>query len=262
MSYHPQPRVSLVGAGPGDPELITLKGWKALQNADAVLYDALVSEEMLAEVPERAVKICVGKRAGKHSFQQQDTNRLLVECALKYGHVVRLKGGDPFVFGRGHEEMTYLLNFGIPVNVIPGISSSIAVPALQGVPVTRRHVNESFWVLTGTTRSGALSQDISLAVQSTATVIILMGIRKLSEIAALYGSSGKGELPAMVIQNGSLPEERVVTGTIAELPVLAKEKGIGTPGIIVVGEAVGLHRDFSSLAESFELTTAEMTGRK
>jgi uroporphyrin-III C-methyltransferase len=255
--YHPQPKVSLVGAGPGDPELITLKGWKALQNADAVLYDALVSEEMLAEAPERAVRICVGKRAGKHSFRQEDTNRLLVECALKYGHVVRLKGGDPFVFGRGHEEMSYLLNFGIPVNIIPGISSSIAVPALQGVPVTRRHVNESFWVLTGTTRSGSLSDDIRLAVKSTATVIILMGVRKLPEIAALYLEAGRGDLPAMVIQNGSLPEERVVTGTIRHLPEIARKEGIGTPGIILVGEAVGLHRNFSNLIAS--IATADQS---
>lgn len=255
MSYHPQPKVSLVGAGPGDPELITLKGWRALQNADAVLYDALVSEELLAEVPEKAVKICVGKRAGKHSFKQEDTNRLLVECALKYGHVVRLKGGDPFVFGRGHEEMTYLLNFGLPVNIIPGISSSIAVPALQGVPVTRRHVNESFWVLTGTTRSGALSDDIRLAVQSSATVIILMGIRKLPEIAALYSQAGRSDLPAMVIQNGSLPNERVVTGSIEDLPDIVRNEGIGTPGIILVGAAVGLHRDFSQLVESISATT-------
>ena len=115
------------------------------------------------------------------------------------------------------------------------------------VPVTRRHVNESFWVLTGTTRSGTLSEDIRLAVQSTATVIILMGVRKLPEIAALYNRAGRGDLPSMVIQNGSLPEERVVTGAIRELPEIARKEGIGTPGIILIGEAVGLHRNFSTL---------------
>lgn len=246
MSFHPQPKVSLVGAGPGDPELITLKGWKALQNADAVLYDALVSPELLEEVPDNAVKICVGKRAGKHSYQQEDINRLMLECAVKYGHVVRLKGGDPFVFGRGHEEMVYLTSFGIPVYVIPGISSSISLPALQGVPVTRRHLNESFWVLTGTTRAGTLSSDVALAVRSSATVIILMGMRRLREIAELYQAAGRAEIPAMVIQNGSLPEERSVVGTIGELPDLAEKQGIGTPGIIVIGETVQLHRDFSN----------------
>lgn len=244
MSYHPQPKVSLVGAGPGDPDLITLKGWKALQNADAVLYDALVSPELLEEAPERAVKICVGKRAGHHSYKQEEINRLMMECALKYGHVVRLKGGDPFVFGRGHEEMTYLAGFGIPVYVIPGLSSSIALPALQGVPVTRRHYNESFWVLTGTTRAGTLSEDVRLAVKSSATVIILMGIRRLREIAALYEKEGRADIPAMVIQHGSLPEEKSVVGTISELPKIAESKEIGTPGIIVIGETVRLHSDF------------------
>lgn len=246
MSYHPQPKVSLVGAGPGDPDLITLKGWKALQNADAVLYDALVSPELLEEAPERAVRICVGKRAGKHSYQQEDINRLMLECAFKYGHVVRLKGGDPFVFGRGHEEMTYLAGYGVPVYVIPGISSSISLPTLQGVPVTRRHYNESFWVLTGTTRAGTLSDDVALAVKSSATVIILMGIRRLREIAELYRSEGRADIPAMVIQNGSLPEERSVVGTIGTLPDLAAEQQIGTPGIIVIGETVGLHPDLSN----------------
>lgn len=247
MSYHKQPTVSLVGAGPGDPDLITRKGWKALQQADAVLYDALVSPELLDEAPAAAVRICVGKRAGKHSFRQEEINRLLLECALKYGHVVRLKGGDPFVFGRGHEEMAYLTRLGIPVNVIPGISSCISLPALQGVPVTRRHYNESFWVLTGTTRAGTLSEDVQLAVQSTATVIILMGVRRLAEIAELYRAAGRAELPAMVIQNGSLPEERRVVATIGELPALAAEQGIGTPGLIVIGETVGLHRDLAEL---------------
>lgn len=261
MSYHPQPKVSLVGAGPGDPELITLKGWKALQNADAVLYDALVSPELLEEVPERAVKICVGKRAGKHSFKQEETNRLILECALKYGHVVRLKGGDPFVFGRGHEEMTYLAEFGVPVYVIPGISSSISLPALQGVPVTRRHYNESFWVLTGTTRAGTLSDDVALAVKSSATVIILMGIRRLPEIADLYRAEGRSEIPAMVIQNGSLPEERSVVGTIGELPALAAEQGIGTPGIIVIGETVRLHRDFPETIFQLNNLNQELVAR-
>ncbi|PHN06225.1 uroporphyrinogen-III C-methyltransferase [Flavilitoribacter nigricans] len=245
MSYHPQPKVSLVGAGPGDPDLITVKGWKALQNADVVLYDALVSPELLEEAPAKAVKIYVGKRAGKHSYKQEEINRLMLECAMKYGHVVRLKGGDPFVFGRGHEEMTYLAGYGVPVYVIPGISSSISLPALQGVPVTRRHLNESFWVLTGTTRAGTLSSDVSLAVKSSATVIILMGIRRLREIAELYRSEGRADIPAMVIQNGSLPEERSAVGTIGELPALAEAQQIGTPGIIVIGETVRLHRDFS-----------------
>lgn len=244
MAYHTQPTVTLVGAGPGDPELITLKGWRALQRAQVVLYDSLVSPELLNEIPAGVRKICVGKRAGKTSFRQEDINRLMVECALQYGHVVRLKGGDPFVFGRGHEELAYLTDLGITVHIIPGLSSSIALPGLQGVPVTRRHINESFWVLTGTTKTEKLSEDIRLAAGTTATLIILMGMRKLPQIAAIYKELGRGDIPAMVVQNGSLPDERYVVATIAELPAQVAAAGIGRPGIIVVGATVGLHRKF------------------
>lgn len=259
MSYHQQPTVTLVGAGPGDPELITLKGWRALQQARVVLHDALVSPELLDEIPAGVQKICVGKRAGQASFRQEDINRLMVECALQYGQVVRLKGGDPFVFGRGHEELAYLSEFGITVRIIPGISSSIALPGLQGVPVTKRHVNESFWVVTGTTRAEQLSEDVRLAARSSATVIVLMGMRRLADIAAIYQEIGRGELPAMVVQHGSLPDERCVVSTIAALPELAAAAGIGTPGIIVIGATVGLHRQFAAKTEPVKLSLQAAT---
>ena len=155
-----EPRITLVGAGPGDAELITVKGIKALQTADVVLYDALVNEELLEFAPEKAVKVYVGKRSGDHSYSQDAVNRLMIDYALNYGHVVRLKGGDPFVFGRGSEELDFAASYSIPAQVIPGISSSIGVPALQHIPVTHRGLSESFWVVTGTTSSGALSNDI------------------------------------------------------------------------------------------------------
>ncbi|MFQ5446588.1 MAG: uroporphyrinogen-III C-methyltransferase, partial [Saprospiraceae bacterium] len=170
MNKIKQPRISLVGAGPGDPELITLKGLKALQCADVVLYDALANGELLGEAPPESLKIFVGKRAGRHTLRQEEINLLLVQSALKHGHVVRLKGGDPFVFGRGHEELTFAQAFDIPVTVVPGISSALAVPALQNVPLTTRGVSQSFWVLTGTTQTGQLSDDLRLAAQSSATL--------------------------------------------------------------------------------------------
>ena len=155
-----EPRITLVGAGPGDAGLITIKGIKALQTADVVLYDALVNEEILDFAPANAVKVYVGKRSGDHSFSQDAINKLMVDYALNYGHVVRLKGGDPFVFGRGYEELDHAASFSIPATVIPGISSSIAVPGLQQIPVTHRGLSESFWVITGTTTNGKISADI------------------------------------------------------------------------------------------------------
>ncbi len=238
------PKITLVGAGPGDADLITRKGIKALQSADVVLYDALVNIELLEEVPDTAIKIYVGKRANKHAFKQEEINKMLVAYAYKHGHVVRLKGGDAFVFGRGQEEMAFAKQLGVQVEVVPGISSCISVAELQHVPVTARGVSESFWVITGTTRAGQLSRDIELAAQSTATVIILMGIRKLEEIRQLFIKEGRFDTPAMVVQNGSRVNERKVVGTIDTIVEQAREATIGTPGIIIIGDVVRLHPEF------------------
>src|SRR5690554_25204 len=201
MSLEIEPRLTLVGAGPGDPELITLKGVLALGKADVVLYDALVDETLLQHAPEKSLKIYVGKRNGSRDNPQGETNQLIVHYALKYGHVVRLKGGDPFVFGRGAEEIDYAHKFGIATAVIPGITSSISVPASQGIPVTKRGVSESFWVITGTTSSGQLSHDLHLAVQSTATVVVLMGTKKLSEIVERYKKQKKTSTQRALTEN-------------------------------------------------------------
>ncbi len=237
--------ISLVGAGPGDPELITVKGLKAIQSAQVILYDSLVNPDLLAEAPPHAELIYVGKRAGSHRFPQEQINQMLVDFALAKGHVVRLKGGDPFVFGRGFEEMTYAGTRGVRVQVIPGISSCIAVAGLQGVPITCRGINESFWVVTGTTRSGTISEDLHLAAQSSASIAILMGIRKLPQIAEMFQSLGKAELPCMVVQDGSGKEERWVLGTMKNIADLAREQQIGSPGIILAGEVVKLHSAWS-----------------
>ena len=236
----PQPHISLVGAGPGAADLITLRGLRALQTADVVLYDALVDETLLAQVPEGVPLIYVGKRAALHHRTQDQINRLLVRKAYEYGHAVRLKGGDPYVFGRGHEELTYAQGIGVRVAVVPGVSSCISVPALAGVPVTRRGVSESFWVMTATTRTGELSRDIYDAAGTQATAVILMGIRRLAAIAEVFAKAGRADTPAMVIQSGSLPEERRVVGTVADIAERAAAAEIGAPGIILIGEVVAL----------------------
>jgi uroporphyrin-III C-methyltransferase len=243
-----QPKVTLVGAGPGDPELITLKGVFALNKADVVLYDALIDPVLLKHAPKSAIKIFVGKRVGKHSQAQEDTNQLCVSLAKKHGHVVRLKGGDPFVFGRGAEEIEYIEAFGIPTELIPGISSAIAVPASAGIPVTKRGVSESFWVVTGTTSAGKLSRDLALAAQSSATVVILMGTKKLEEIVQVYLQFGKADLPIAIIQSGTTAEEKVTAGFISTISQKAKENQVEAPAIIIIGEVV---RESVKLAEVY-----------
>lgn len=259
MLSDPTPRLSIVGAGPGDPELLTLKGLKALQSAGAVLYDALVSEELLEYAPTPAVRIFVGKRRNFKKFTQDEINALIVEMAREHGHVVRLKGGDPFVFGRGYEEMEYARSYGIPADYIPGISSSIAVPGLAGIPVTYRNLSRSFWVITATTSDGSLSPDIYTAAQSDATVVVLMGLVKLPEIAAIFRQAGKGNLPAAVLQNGSLPLAKNVFGTVEEIVQNVEKEEIKSPSVIVLGEVVALKSwDLSAVLAEVEDSTSRV----
>lgn len=236
-----QSKITLVGAGPGDPDLITVKGLKALQTADVILYDALINKDLLAHAPSNTLKVYVGKRANNHRYSQEEINLMMVQFAFSHGHVVRLKGGDPFVFGRGHEEKQYVESFGLPITVIPGISSCIAVPELAGIPVTRRGLNESFWVLTGTTRSGTLSKDVAMAAQSSATAIILMGMRKIRAIADLFVEAGKGDTPVLVVQNGSRRNEKQLLGSVTTIADQVEDSGINAPGIIIIGDVVSLH---------------------
>lgn len=236
--------MTLVGAGPGDKDLITVKGLKALQTADVVLYDALIDKALLDEAPAEAIKLFVGKRAGQPCKKQEEINELIVQSAFEYGHVVRLKGGDPFVFGRGMEEIAYIKSHHVKVGVIPGISSSVAVPALQGIPVTSRGISESFWVLTGSTKDHQMSRDIEIGLQSQATLIILMGMRKLAMIADMIKLEGSAQKPMMVIQNGSQADEKYVIGTAETIAARAQAAQIGTPGIIVIGNVVQLHPDW------------------
>lgn len=238
------PKVSLVGAGPGSGDLITRRGFKVLQQASVILYDALVSKELLNEIDSAIPKIYVGKRCGEHSLLQSDINKLIVESAYKYGHVVRLKGGDPFVFGRASEEIEHVESFGIPVTVVPGVSSAIAVPASQGIPVTRRGISSSFWVMTATKKDGSFSQDLKLAAKSSATLVILMGVRKFEEIAQEILKYRSKITPFAIIQNGTLDKETCVTGTLSKYKSLKGVINTKLPGIIVIGDVVAEHPSF------------------
>ena len=249
-----KPSVTLVGAGPGDPDLLTIKGAKALAEARVVLYDALANEEILTYAPKKSIKIFVGKRKGCHEYTQDQINQLIVDNALTYGHVVRLKGGDPFIFGRGSEEIDFIESFGIPTAVVPGISSSVAVPAYQGISLTKRGVSESFWVITGTTSDRKLSTDVALAAQSSATVVILMGMSKLAQIVALFQKESKGEIPVAIIQNGTMPTEKIGVGTVDTILNVAQNSKLGSPAIIVIGEVVRESNKLKSFYEEFVIS--------
>jgi len=253
-----EPRITLVGAGPGDPELITMKGANALKDADVVLYDALVNEKVLDYAPADSIKVYVGKRSGEHSYSQEAVNQLMVDYALNYGHVVRLKGGDPFVFGRGYEEVNFAAGYSINAKVIPGLSSSISVPGLQQIPVTHRGLSESFWVVTGTTASGAISNDLYEAARTKATVVVLMGLNKLKDIVKLYKQEGKSNLPVAVIQNGSTEHEKVAVGLVHTIEELVIEKRIKAPAILVFGEVVSLHPQFQPIRDFFAAVKEEL----
>ena len=240
--YNKIPKLTVVGAGPGDVDLITLKAIKVLKTADVVLYDALVNEELLDFINPNAELIFVGKRRGCYKYQQEQINELIVERAKTHGHVVRLKGGDPFIFGRGAEEMEFVAGFGIETAMVPGISSSLAVPAYQNIPVTKRGSAESFWVITGTTKEHKLSNDVALAAKSNATVVVLMGMGKLAEIVALFQKEGKNELPVAIIQDGTTSREKVGIGTVDTILNVVNKNELSNPAIIVLGEVVK-HRE-------------------
>jgi uroporphyrin-III C-methyltransferase len=232
----------LVGAGPGDEDLITVKGLNAIKNAKSILYDALVNPSLLKHAPKDIPVVFVGKRRGQHYLTQDEINELIVEHAKKYGSVLRLKGGDPFVFGRGFEELLFAQKHNIETEYIPGISSSIGVLGLNDIPVTHRGSSESFWVITGTNKDRKLSNDIQLAAQSTATVVILMGLSKLEEIVALFKKHNKAKMDIAIIQKGSLPEENIVYSTIETIIEDVKENDILPPAVIVIGDVVKVHQ--------------------
>jgi len=235
--------VHLVGAGPGDPGLITRAGADALAHADVVIYDRLASDSLLALAQPEAERIYVGKAASQHTRTQDEINALLAEHAQRGKSVCRLKGGDPFVFGRGGEEEAYLKERGIPVIVVPGVTSSIAVPAYAGIPVTDRRCASSFAVITGHEDAAKTESTLDWAgiAHGADTLVFLMGLANLPTIAAQLIANGRpSTTPAAVIQEGTTPRQRVVTGTLADIAERARAAGLKTPAITVVGEVVTL----------------------
>ncbi|UCE93754.1 MAG: uroporphyrinogen-III C-methyltransferase [Flavobacteriaceae bacterium] len=237
-------KITLVGAGPGDEELLTIKGMNAIKTADAIFYDALVNIEILKHSKKDCKLIYVGKRRGVRRYSQDQINKMMVEAANENEQIVRLKGGDPFVFGRGTEELNYVESYGIKTDIIPGISSALAVPANQGIPLTKRGINESFFVITGTTSDGSVSSDLKFGAQSTSTLIILMGLKNLNlimEEVILYRDEN---CPFAVIQSGTREEERIFLNTIINYKEIIKSIDYSKPGIIVIGDTVAEHPAF------------------
>lgn len=236
-------RVVLVGAGPGDPGLLTLRAADALARADVLLYDALASDPIVAMASPRCEKIFVGKRGGDHAMPQSAIEELMIAKAREGNCVVRLKGGDPFVFGRGGEEAQRLHEAGIPFDIVPGISSSIAAPAYAGIPVTHRETNVAFTVMTGHEDPAKLASTIdwSKLADPHRTLVLLMAMSNLGEIAARLVAAGMpAATPAAVIQDGTRPSQRTVTGTLATIADDAARAELGAPAIFIVGEVVKL----------------------
>ncbi len=235
-------KVFLIGAGPGDPELMTLKAARALRTADVVLIDELVNHGCLAHARSDARIIEVGKRGGCKSTPQVFIERLLVQYSKAGKTVARLKGGDPFVFGRGGEEMQALMEAGIEVEVIPGITAGIGVPAALGIPVTHREIARGVTFVTGHTKDGQEPNWEALARSGT-TLVVYMGLRRLEQIAFQLGKAGLSEAtPACAIENGTLKTQREIVSTLAGLPAAAAQARLASPAIIVVGEVVRFAR--------------------
>ncbi len=236
--------VYLIGAGPGDPGLMTVRGLELLHRAEVVVFDSLVGEEVLREAPASAEMLDVGKRGGRHKAEQPEINALLLEKAMQGRMVVRLKGGDPFLFGRGGEEAEHLRRHGVEVHVVPGVSASIAVPALAGVPVTHRTLSSSVTIITG--HEGEHKEDEWLDWAALArgggTLVIMMGMSNLGRNAARLMAGGvNADVPVAVIQDGSSPSQRVVVSSLGRVEEDCRREGLGAPAVIVVGKVVELH---------------------
>ncbi|MDE1190485.1 MAG: siroheme synthase CysG [Pantoea sp.] len=232
--------ITLVGAGPGDAGLLTLRGLQVMQLADVVLYDHLVSDEVLELVRRDADRICVGKRAGAHSVSQEETNQLLVKLALEGKRVVRLKGGDPFIFGRGGEELQAAKAAGIPFQVVPGITAAAGATAYAGIPLTHRDHAQSVLFITGHCRADSNGIDWPSLARARQTLAIYMGTVKAAEIAAGLIEHGRDPAtPVAVIGRGTRQDQQVLTGTLAQLEALAATAP--TPALLVIGEVVNLH---------------------
>lgn len=248
-----EPKITLIGAGPGDPDLLSLKGVKALKTADVVLYDANVNEALLLHAPDGIPKVYVGKRSDDETFSQDAINKLVIDYALNYGHVVRLKSGDPFFFAKGYEEIDAAESYSITTEIIPGISSATGTPSLQKIPMIYKDLSESFWAVTGTNQKGEISEDLYIAAKTKATIVVLNGIEKVAEIAAIFQAEGKHLLPVAAIQNGSSPDEKIAIGIVDTITEIVADKKIKSPALLVFGDVISLHPQFQPIRDFFEL---------
>jgi len=239
-------RVYLVGAGPGDPELLTLRAVKLLQKADVIVYDHLVSPAVLDFVSPQAERIYAGKRRNEHTMRQEQINALLVKLALQGKLVVRLKGGDPFIFGRGGEELQTLAAHGVAFEVVPGITAASGVSSYAGIPLTHRDYAQCCMFVTGHLKDGSADLDWPSLVRLNQTVVIYMGLGGLPEICRqLIAHGAASDLPIAVVQDGSIATQKVVTGTLQDMPdkvLLAKLK---SPCLTIIGDVVKLHHELS-----------------
>ncbi|MEW6442169.1 MAG: uroporphyrinogen-III C-methyltransferase [bacterium] len=236
-------KVYLVGAGPGDPELITLRGLRLVQEADAVVHDRLIHPKILEQIRPGAERFYVGKECDHHTVPQEKINSLLVQKAREGKAVVRLKGGDPFVFGRGAEEVLYLVEQGVPWEVVPGVTSATAVPAYAGIPITHREFSSMASIITGheTSKQELSRLPYHLIGPNDSTLVILMGMTNLQTITQELMAHGRPpSTPACVITRGTYPEQQVLAGTLSDIAARKEEAGLEPPGIIVIGEVVRL----------------------
>jgi uroporphyrin-III C-methyltransferase / precorrin-2 dehydrogenase / sirohydrochlorin ferrochelatase len=236
--------VHLVGAGPGDPELLTLKAARLLQMADVCVYDHLVSNAVLGLVRRNAELIYAGKEKSNHALAQTDINALLVALARKGKRVLRLKGGDPFIFGRGGEEMQFLAERGIPFEVVPGVTSASGASAYGGIPLTHRDFAQACVFVTGHLKNGTCDLDWQMLARRNQTVVVYMGMGQLEEICEQLRAHGlPSDWPAAAIERATTPKQRVVTGTLTTLPGRSAHAALKPPALIVVGEVVRLRSD-------------------
>lgn len=240
-------KVYLVGAGPGDPKLLTLRAVEVLKEADVVVYDRLVNREILKLAPERAEKVYAGKASGKHTLGQEEINRLIVKAAMDGKTVVRLKGGDPFLFGRGGEEAEALMSKNIAFEVVPGVSSALAAPAYAGIPLTHRDYASSVAIVTGSQAVDAAKRvNWTRLACSVDTIVILMGLEPIGEIAkALMEGGLSQETPVAVIEWGTLDRQRTLISCLANVAEETSKRGFKPPSVIVVGEVAKLGRRLS-----------------
>lgn len=246
-------KVYLVGAGPGDPGLFTLKGKALLECADVVVYDALVSPAILASINPQAEKIDAGKRRGRHSLSQEEINQILIAKAEDNAIVVRLKGGDPFVFGRGGEEMEDLVKVGVSVEVVPGVTSGIAAPAYAGIPLTHRDYSSSVTFVTGHEKAGKYRPVVkwSAIAQGSETIVVYMGIHNLPYIIEQLHTAGLSlDTPIALVRWGTRPEQEELIGTLETIVAQVEAAQFGAPAIAVIGQVVNLHDILSSCSPS------------